>query len=88
MARKARVEGRMAVGFRRTIFQDAWMRCCEEVCAVYMGFGAEGKEVGWRGCLREESGEYGTCHLDNDRGLTIEGLSLAMKESSHRMVNS
>lgn len=50
MAREARVEGGVTVGFRGPVFEDAGVGGGEEVGEVDVGFGAEGEEGGgWCG---------------------------------------
>lgn len=47
MAREARVEGGVTVGFWGTVFEDAFFGGEEECGGVEVGFGAEGEELGW-----------------------------------------
>lgn len=50
MARQARVEGGVAVGFAGAVFEDAGVGRVEVVGLVDVGFGAEGEEGGgWGG---------------------------------------
>ncbi len=59
MAREARVEGGVAVGFWGTVFEDTFLGGEEEGGGVEVGFGAEGEELGLRVGVLEGWGEGG-----------------------------
>ena len=61
MASEARVEGGVTVGFRRTVFEDAFFGGEEECGGVEMGFCAEGEELRLRSAVVERGWEIGRC---------------------------
>lgn len=61
MAREARVEDGVTVGFWGTVFEDAFLGGEEECGGVEVGFGAEGEELRLRVGVLEGWGEGGGC---------------------------